>query len=136
MKYILSETYRKLAATLLFVLVTMGVMAQTSVTKVSGLITDSRTHQTMPGVSVSFDGTTVGSSADNQGNYRLAGDGNFTRIRVSFIGYKTVYKDITPGTTQTVDIALTEDRQMLHEVVIKSGKKQLPIYMEEKLSDN
>src|ERR1051325_9999349 len=103
MKYILTETYWKLAATLLFVLVTMGVMAQTSVTKVSGVIIDSRTHQTMPGVSVSFDNTTVGSSADNQGNYHVTGDGNFTRIKVSFIGYKTVYKDITPGTTQTLD---------------------------------
>ena len=123
MKYILSETYWKLAATLFFVLVTMGVMAQTLVTKVSGVITDSRTHQTMPGVSVSFDNTTVGSSADNQGNYHVAGDGNFTRIKVSFMGYKTVYKDITPGTTQTVDIAMSEDRQTLHEVVIKSGKK-------------
>ena len=34
-----------------------------------------------------------------------------------------MYKDITPGTAQTINIVLTEDRKTLNEVVIKSGKK-------------
>jgi hypothetical protein len=77
----------------------------------------------MPGVSVSFDGTTIGNSTDVQGNYRISSDGNYNRIKISFIGYKTLYRDITPGTAQNINIVLTEDRKTLNEVVIKSGKK-------------
>ncbi len=95
-------------------------MAQTVV---KGVITDMRTHETMPAVSVAFDGTTVGTSADVQGNYRISTTENYSRIKVSFIGYKTIYKDITPGTAQTINIAMSEDRRELSEVVIKSGKK-------------
>ena len=95
---------------LLLLLLLSGVlMAQQTVVK--GMVTDARTHETMPGVSVSFDGTTIGSSTDVQGNYRISTDGNYNRIKISFIGYKTIYKDITPGTAQTIDIVLSEDRQ-------------------------
>src|ERR1700743_2368206 len=106
---------------LLLIMLSTLLMAQQTVVK--GVVTDIRTHETMPGVSVSFDGTSTGTTTDVQGNYRLSTDGNYSRIKVSFIGYKTIYKDITPGTAQTINIALTEDRRTLSEVVIKSGKK-------------
>src|SRR5258708_33197637 len=106
---------------LLMVLISTTLMAQQTVVK--GVVTDVRTHETMPGVSVSFEGTTIGNSTDVQGNFRISTDGNFSRIKVSFIGYKTVYKDIAPGIVQTIDIAMSEDRRALSEVVIKSGKK-------------
>jgi hypothetical protein len=93
-------------------------------TFVKGVVTDAGTHQTMPGVTVSFEGTTIGTSTDNDGKYHLPGNGNFTRIKVRFIGYKTVVKAIAPGKAQTVDIVMTEDRRVLTEVVIKSGKKK------------
>jgi len=105
---------------LLFLLLSNLLMAQTIV---KGAITDLRTHETMPAVTVSFDGTTIGGSADIHGNYRISTEGNYTRIKVSFIGYKTIYKDITPGISQTIDIAMSEDRRELSEVVVKSGKK-------------
>src|ERR1041385_2530057 len=115
-------TYTIIKSTLLLLLVILSsaLMAQTVV---KGVVTDARTHETMPGVSVSFDGTTIGNSTDVQGNYRISTDGNNNRIKISFIGYKTLYKDITPGTAQTINIVLTEDRKTLNEVVIKSGKK-------------
>ncbi|HEY9000894.1 MAG TPA: DUF5686 family protein [Mucilaginibacter sp.] len=111
----------KSALLLLFVVLSTALMAQQTIVK--GVVTDARTHETMPGVSVSFDGTSIGNSSDVQGNYRIITDGNYNRIKISFIGYKTQYKDIAPGTTQTVNIVLVEDRKTLNEVVIKSGKK-------------
>jgi hypothetical protein len=111
----------KSAVLLLFVALSSALMAQQTIIK--GVVTDARTHETMPGVSVSFDGTSIGNSTDVQGNYRIITDGNYNRIKISFIGYKTQYKDIAPGTSQTVDIVLTEDRRTLNEVVIRSGKK-------------
>ncbi|MDO3627735.1 DUF5686 and carboxypeptidase-like regulatory domain-containing protein [Mucilaginibacter sp. BT774] len=116
-------TYNIIKSTLLllFVVLSTALMAQQTIVK--GVVTDARTHETMPGVSVSFDGTTIGNSTDVQGNYRIIIDGNYSRIKISFIGYKTLYKDITPGTTQTINIVLAEDRKTLNEVVIRGGKK-------------
>jgi hypothetical protein len=106
---------------LLLIMLSTLLMAQQTVVK--GVVTDVRTHETMPGVSVSFDSTSTGTSADVQGNYKLSTDGKVSRIKVSFIGYKTVYKDVAPGVVQTVNVAMGEDRRALSEVVIKSGKK-------------
>jgi len=97
------------------------LMAQQTIIK--GVVTDIRTHETMPGVTIAFDGTTIGGSTDVQGSYRISTDGNYSRLKISFIGYKTTYRDIIPGTTQAINITLSEDRRALNEVVIKSGKK-------------
>jgi hypothetical protein len=110
-------------STLMLWLILLSSMVMAQQTIITGVVTDVRTHETMPGVSVSFEGTTIGGTTDVQGNYKLNSDGNYSRIKVSFIGYKTIYKDITPGTEQTINIALIEDRRTLSEVVIKSGKK-------------
>jgi hypothetical protein len=115
--------YNIIKSTLLLLLILLSSMLMAQQTVIKGVVTDARTHETMPGVSVSFEGTTIGGSSDVQGNYRLSSEGNYNRIKVSFIGYKTIYKDITPGTAQTINIALIEDRKTLSEVVIKSGKK-------------
>ncbi|MDB5141591.1 MAG: hypothetical protein JWQ66_304 [Mucilaginibacter sp.] len=106
---------------LLLIMLSTLLMAQQTIVK--GVVTDMRTHETMPGVSVSFDSTSTGTSADVQGNYKLSTDGKVNRIKVSFIGYKTVYKDVTPGVVQTINVVMGEDRRAISEVVIKSGKK-------------
>jgi hypothetical protein len=106
---------------LLLLMLSTLLMAQQSAVK--GQVTDARTHELMPGVSVTFEGTTIGNSTDVQGNYHLSATGSFARIKVSFIGYKTIYQDITPGIAQTINVSISEDRRVLSEVVIKSGKK-------------
>ncbi|MDB4919398.1 DUF5686 and carboxypeptidase-like regulatory domain-containing protein [Mucilaginibacter sp.] len=99
-----------------------AVSAQES-TVVSGTITDLKTRQTLPAVSVSFTGTTTGTSADNNGHFTLRGSGKITSVQFSFIGYKAVVKEVVPGKEQVINVALSEDSRLLNEVVIKSGKK-------------
>jgi hypothetical protein len=96
--------------------------AQTA-TAVTGKIIDAKTKQVMPAVTVVFEGTTVGASADNMGNYHIQGTGQYTRIKISFIGYQTVIRNIQTGQTQVLNVAMNEDPQLLKEVVINSGKK-------------
>jgi hypothetical protein len=115
--------YNILKSTLILLLLSLSTTLMAQQTIIKGVVTDLRTHETMPGVSVSFEGTSIGGSTDVQGNYRISTDGNYSRIKVTFIGYKTFYKDITPGTAQIINIALSEDRRVLNEVVVKSGKK-------------
>ena len=118
-KYI-NELYKTIAILLLMAL-PLVMLGQQTVVK--GLVSDARTHESMPAVTVSFDGSTAGGSSDNTGHYQISKEGIAKRIKVSFIGYKTIYKEITPGIVQTVNISLGEDRQVLTEVVVKSGKK-------------
>jgi hypothetical protein len=104
----------------------LGIMANgygQATTIVTGTITDAITKQTMPAVSASFTGTTKGTSADNNGHFKLQGKGDLTRVTFTFIGYKAVTKEIVPGKEQVVNVALTEDPHLLKEVVINSGKK-------------
>jgi len=122
MKKIFKSKLYQLLLIPLFALLSVSTMAQ-SQTVVKGVITDARTKETMPSVTVVFAGTTTGTSADNQGNYTLRGNGNYTQIKISFIGYKAVVRDIKPGEVQTINIALTEDNHQLTEVIVKSGKK-------------
>lgn len=121
MKTNYSYHFIKSTILLLFVILPAALIAQQTVIK--GVVSDARTHETMPGVSISFDATSTGGSTDVQGNYRIVGQGSYNRIKISFIGYKTIFKDITPGINQTIDIVLSEDRRTLNEVVVKSGKK-------------
>jgi len=108
---------------ILFILLTSAFGAYAQSTVVRGTVTDAKTKEPMPFVTVVFTGSTDGISTDNQGKYHIATKDNYSQIRVSFVGYKTVVQTIEPGKEQVINIALSEDRQVLSEVVIKSGKK-------------
>jgi hypothetical protein len=92
-------------------------------TVVKGIITDAKTKERMPAVTVSFPGTTNGASADSQGGYTLTGNGSFKTVKYSFIGYQSVIRDIEPGKVQEINVSLAEDNHLLKEVVISAGKK-------------
>jgi Family of unknown function (DUF5686)/CarboxypepD_reg-like domain len=108
-------------ASLLLMLIPSVILAQQ--TAIKGVVTDARNHETMPAVTISFEGTTIGTSTDNNGKYTLITDKAVTHIKVSFIGYKTVVKEIVPGQVQTINIAMAADHQVLTEVVVKSAKR-------------
>ena len=97
--------------------------ASTAPTVIKGVITDAKTKETLPAVTVTFVGTTIGVSADNNGNYNLRGTGPYTQVKFSFIGYKSVYVTVTPGQELVKNVVMGEDTHLLNEVVIKSGKK-------------
>jgi hypothetical protein len=99
-----------------------AIFAQ-SQTIVRGIVTDAKTKETMPAVTISFPGTVTGTSADNAGHYFLKGNGTSNHVTFSFIGYQTITRTITAGQDQTLNIAMSEDSRLLKEVVINAGKK-------------
>jgi hypothetical protein len=123
MKNPYSKIFCKYIGTLLLFFPTTSVTAQPQQTTVKGVITDARSTETMPAVTITFLGSTIGTSTDNQGHFELSGKGAFTKVRISLIGYNSLIKDITPGKVQIINISLTEDRKLLDEVVVRSGKK-------------
>jgi hypothetical protein len=101
-----------------------ATLASAQETTLSGTITDTRSKQTMPAVTIAVPGTSIGTSADNNGHYRLQLDRKYTRIVFSFIGYQSVTKDIIPGTNQEINVMMKEDTYLLKETVVIAGKKQ------------
>jgi hypothetical protein len=104
-----------------FIFSTSFLFAQSTV--VSGSVVDAHTKRPMQYVTVSFAGTTRATNTDNAGRFILGTNQSYTRIKVSFIGYKDAYYPIVPGKQQIINAKLVEQAEQLGEVTVKSGKK-------------
>lgn len=116
--------YFKIFLLLPVLLFSFVAYAQVS-TKVSGVITDAKTNQTLPFVNVFAADSSVNITADEEGKYTLISkpDKPFSQIKVSFVGYKPTIINVKSGQEQIVNIKLVPISQQLSEVVIRSGKK-------------
>ncbi|MDB5015977.1 MAG: hypothetical protein JWQ84_809 [Mucilaginibacter sp.] len=113
---------KKLFFLTIFLFFTSLLFAQNTI--VSGVVTDSHNNQVMSFVTISFPGSTIGVTTDNQGKYTISSVKPFSQIKASFLGYKDAYLNISPGKEQILNIKLTPAAaQQLNEVEIKSGKK-------------
>ncbi|MGK7392709.1 MAG: SusC/RagA family TonB-linked outer membrane protein [Candidatus Cyclobacteriaceae bacterium M2_1C_046] len=106
--------------------VSYGVWAQERT--VSGIVTDAENGSPLPGVNVLLRGTTVGTTTDIDGNYKLLVPSEGGTLSFSFIGYTTVQVDIAGRSV--IDIQLESDIKQLSEVVvtavgIESNKRAL-----------
>jgi len=81
---------------------------------VSGMVSDI-SGLPLPGASVIIKGTTTGVSADFDGNYSINTSQGQTLV-FSFVGYAN--REILVGTSNTINVSLTEDTQTLDEVVV------------------
>lgn len=122
-KHIISTNISKRLSALLLLLLPSLLFAQTT-TVVSGTVTDASTHQPLPFVTVSFSGTSIGTTTNNLGKYSLRTTSPYNQITVSFIGYKKLVVPVAPGKEQIVNARLFPETQALNEVVIQSGKKE------------
>jgi hypothetical protein len=118
--------YKPIFKSIIFLLFSLASVtalhAQTTV--VHGTITDAKTHQPMPYVTVTFANSTIGGGTNTQGKYNISTTGNYTKIQVTFVGFKTATRTVEAGKEQEINIALTEDNHSLGEVVVKAGKKK------------
>ncbi|TRX59915.1 SusC/RagA family TonB-linked outer membrane protein [Fulvivirga sp. M361] len=101
------------------------VSAQT--TAISGNVTLSD-GQSVPGVSVTVEGTTFGTITDANGNYKLSLNSTDASLIFSFIGYQTERVEVK--NQSVIDIVLVEDVKELQEIVVtalgvKRDKKAL-----------
>jgi len=97
--------------TLFLVLIVTFAFAQEKT--VSGTVSDK--SGSLPGVSVSIKGTSTGTQTDYDGKYSIkAKTGDI--IVFSYVSFKTVEK--TVGTSDTIDVVMVEDENVLDEIVI------------------
>ncbi len=84
--------------------------------QVTGTVTDAETGIPIPGVNVSIEGTTLGTSTALDGSYALAIRSGDDVLIFSFIGYQTSREVV--GDRATIDVTLAADVVLLREVVV------------------
>jgi TonB-linked SusC/RagA family outer membrane protein len=99
--------------TMLLFIGMMAVNAQTRV--ITGTVTSAEDGEPIPGVSIVVEGTTMGTVTDINGEYRVDIPSDAETLIFSFIGMKTVEKEID-GTT--VNVQMVPDVIGVDEVVV------------------
>lgn len=107
---------------------------------ISGCVTNADGGEPIPGVSVFIANTTVGTSTDNEGNYRLKlpGEGSY-RLVVSHVAYDAVFRDIEPDKESSVfDVAMrvSEMREVEVSVKVKARKTDQDLFWKTILGTN
>lgn len=93
-------------------------------TSISGHIVDDVSGLPLPYISITFTGSTFGTTTDKQGNFDLKAPGAFSHVTFSYVGYQSVTKSIKPGESNILLVRLHSRQTQLKEVSVKSGKKQ------------
>ena len=106
---------KQLLLLLLSLATAASVYAQTPLT---GTVVDSKTGETLVGVTIVLKGTTQGTTTDIDGNYSLVSE-NLNPAAVvifTYIGYSPVEE--TVGSRSRIDVKLTAESVMLDELVV------------------
>jgi len=85
-------------------------------TNIKGKVTDAKTGEPLPGVSVLVKGTTAGSVTNSDGEYSLEFDGSEAILLFSFVGY--VSQEIQADGQTEINVQLAADQKQLDEVVV------------------
>jgi len=111
-------------AVLYWLLVLLGVpaAAHAQATLIHGVVTDAKTKEKLPFVSVSVPQAAVGTNTDQDGHYTLQVPAQYTSLAFTYLGYRTMLKNFTPGQSLEIDVQLATSAALLNEVVIKGTK--------------
>jgi TonB-linked SusC/RagA family outer membrane protein len=84
--------------------------------EVEGAVIDGETGEPLPGVNISVEGTTTGTTTNVDGEFSLKVPGSESVLVFSFIGYKT--QKITVGDQSVIEVVLEQDLGRLDEVIV------------------
>ncbi len=91
--------------------------------KLTGRVVDEK-GLPLPGVSVTVNGTTIGTATDMDGNYQLTiQQAGGVPLIFSFVGMET--QEVKTGGKETVDVVMKESTEMLDEVVVYTGYQKI-----------
>lgn len=111
-------------AVLYWLLVLLGVptAALAQFTTIRGVVTDAKTKEKLPFVSVSVPQAAIGTNTDQDGEYTLQVPAQYTSLVYTYLGYRAVTKTFTAGQSQTINVQLATSTALLNEVVIRGSK--------------
>jgi len=112
MKTLQQLTMKTLTSTLLLLLVGFVTVAQN---KLTGKVSDEKTKEGIPGVSIAIKGTSQGATTDMNGQFSLTVSSSATLV-ISSVGYET--KEVAYTGQATLNISLSEAANELAQVVV------------------
>ena len=83
---------------------------------ISGKVTSSDDGQGIPGVTIQVKGTTIGTTSDINGDYRLESKPSYEVLIFSYVGMTTVEETI--GDRSVISVTLDASAQQMEEVVV------------------
>lgn len=111
---------------LISVLLTLAIGSSAQTTKVRGRVTDVETGEPLPFAGVYFDGTTIGLTADGEGNFFLETKDTTARILTcQILGYLPQSYEVRAGAFNTVNFRLRMVENRLSEVVVKADNSRI-----------
>ncbi len=84
--------------------------------KVTGIVSDADTKESLPGATVIIKGTTIGAVTDIDGKFSIQVRGGSDTLVFSFMGY--VNQQIHVGNNTVIDVKLSPSKIFLNEVVV------------------
>jgi outer membrane receptor protein involved in Fe transport len=100
----------------------LSSFAQEAVLK--GILKDSKSNETLIGVNIAVENSTVGAVSDVDGKYELKLAPGKYNVTYSYVGYDNIVKNITLKVNQVenLDVFMGELQSMLDEVVVTTSK--------------
>lgn len=115
------KIFTQFAGAFVMLLLSVSTLMAQSVT-ISGTVTDKSSKETLPGVSVTVKGKTIGASTNGSGKFSFTTTQNppFTVV-VSYLGYKTVEATVSSAST-SLSIELEAQAILGQEVVVAASR--------------
>ena len=108
-------------ASLVFFLLFVSFAINAQIT-VKGVILDEK-NQPIPYANIIVHKTTLGTSSDFDGNFKITLKKNKGKLQISLLGFKTVFKKVSKKTT-FIKIILKEEASQLNEIIIVTKPKK------------
>jgi TonB-linked SusC/RagA family outer membrane protein len=105
--------YKILDNSLIVLLPATGALQQV---KITGKVTDAGTGESLPGVNVIVEGTTVGTTSDGKGQFTINVPDANSNLIFSYVGYTS--QTVAVNGREVVDVILSADIKNLDEVVV------------------
>lgn len=123
----------KINLTLILIFNSIILFSQTGVIK--GRVYDELNNDKLPYVNVLIQGTTLGATSDENGNFLIPDlTPGIYRLSISFIGYKNIISDeiqVTNSSTPYIEIGMIAEDTQIGEVTVStnsnSGNKENPV---------
>lgn len=102
---------------------------QQTLTGIEGIVIDAENGDTLPFVQVYFVGTTIGTTSDMEGYFKISNTEGYVTVAFQMVGYKTVLRTLKPNQYATKQvIALQNDTYGLQDLIVTPQKDQTEIY--------
>jgi len=113
---------KKIKGALVGLLLLAGLVQGFTQTVIQGVVTDIINKQPLQYVSVVLKGGR-GTVTDSLGRFTLRSSGNIAIVQVTYVGYKTILKNIVPGTAQILNFELETDPKAVNNVTVTTNKR-------------